>query len=63
MSDNTGRPCKSRTGNPSPVFGFRMPQEYRNYIETVVTVGKFKTFTEYLLDLIRRDAKKRGVKL
>lgn len=40
-----------------------MPQEYRNYIETVVTVGKFKTFTEYLLDIIRKDAKKRGIKL
>lgn len=63
MSDKNGRPCKSRTGKPSPVFGFRMPQEYRNYIETVVTFGKFKNFTEYLLDLIRRDAKKRGVKL
>lgn len=40
-----------------------MPQEYRNFIELVVTFGKFKNFTEYLLDLIRRDAKKRGVKL
>ena len=63
MSEKNGRPCKSRTGNPSPVFGFRMPQEYRNYIETVVTVGKFKNFTEYLLDLIRKDAKKRCIKL
>ena len=63
MSDKNGRPCKSRTGNPSPVFGFRMPQEYRNYIANVVTVGNFKNFTEYLLDLIRKDAKKRGIKL
>lgn len=63
MSDKNGRPCKSRTGNPSPVFGFRMPQEYRNYIDAVVALGKLKNFTEYLLDLIRKDAKKRGIKL
>ena len=63
MSYKNGRPCKSRMGDPSPVFGFRMPQEYRNYIEAVVTVGKFKNFTEYILDLIRKDAKKRGIKL
>ena len=58
-----GRKCKSRTGRPAISMGLRMPEEFLDFVEARVASGDARTFTEYLLDLVRKDATRHGVTL
>ena len=58
-----GRKCKSRTGKPAKTTSLRIPAEFLEFVEARVASGDARTFTEYLLDLVRKDAKKHRVTL
>ena len=58
-----GRKCKSRSGNPAIPRGLRMPEEFLDFIEARVASGDARTFTEYMLGLVREAAKRHGVAL
>lgn len=58
-----GRKCKSRTGNPARTTSLRVPEEFREFIASRVASGDAKTVAEYLLGLVRKDAKRHGVTL
>ena len=56
-----GRKCKSNTGKPAKTTSFRIPAEVSAYISMRVATGDAATVTEYLLGLVRKDAKRHGV--
>ena len=58
-----GRKCKSRTGKPAKAKALRMPVEFMAFVASRVASGGARTFTEYLLGLVREDAKRHGVTL
>ena len=58
-----GRKCKSRSGNPAIPRGLRIPEEFLGFVEARVASGDAPSFTEYLLGLVREDAKRHGVTL
>ena len=58
-----GRKCKSKTGKPAKTTGLRMPAEFLEFVASRVASGDAKTVTEYLLGLVRKDAKRHGVTL
>lgn len=57
------RPCKSRFGTPSRVFGLRIPEEYIAFIRARIERGAATTLTDYLLSLIKADAANDNVEL
>lgn len=58
-----GRKCKSRTGRPSETRGLRIPAEFVEFVASRVALGDARTFTDYLLGLMREAAKRHGVTL
>lgn len=58
-----GRKCKSATGKPARTTSMRMPAEFLAFVAARVASGDAKTVTEYLLCLVRKDAKRHGVTL